>query len=117
METKINDDNTNIAYGGVSGYVNTETELKTSPSGAKYLSILLGRGKDDRGNALASYNIIIFGEDAQLFSTQIKKGDLVRFTSISLCPIVENGKTYASSFKLVGKDFRKICVDALKTNL
>lgn len=105
---ELNPKQTVIAFGGVSGYVNTEVELKTGPSGVKYVSLLLGRGKDDRGNSLASYSLALFGKDAELFAATISKGDLIRFTQVALNPVVEEGKTIAQNFKMVGKDWVKI---------
>lgn len=105
---ELNPKQTVLAFGGVSGYVNTEVELKTSPSGTKYVSLLLGRGQDDRGNNLASYSIALFNKDAELFAATIKKGDLIRFTQVALNAVLEDGKTIAQNFKMVGKDWVKI---------
>lgn len=93
---------------GVSGYVNTEVELKTADNGTKYVSVLLGRGKDSRGNDQPSDAVVLFNKDAELFAMQVAKGDLIRFTKVSLSRQVADGKTYAQSSKIVGKDFVKI---------
>lgn len=93
---------------GVSGYVNTAVELKTSDNGTKYVSVLLGRGKDARKNELPSDSVVLYGKDAELFAMQVAKGDLIRFTKVSLTRQVAEGKTYAQTSKLVGKDFVKI---------
>ena len=95
-------------FGGISGYVNTDADLKIGPSGTKYVSILLGRGKDERGNSLTSYAITFFGKEAELFTSQVKKGDLIRITSVALNPVQDEGKTYATRFTLIGKDFELI---------
>lgn len=93
---------------GVSGYVNTDVELKTSDNGTKYVSLLLGRGKDSHGNELPSDSVVLYGKDAELFALQVVKGDLIRFTKVALTRQVAEGKTYAQSAKIVGKDFVKI---------
>ena len=93
---------------GVSGYVNTPVELKSSDSGTKYVSILLGRGKDSRGKEQMSDSIILFNKDAELFAAQVAKGDLIRFTKVALMRNPVEGKSYAYDAKLVGKDFVKI---------
>lgn len=93
---------------GVSGYVNTAVELKTADNGTKYVSVLLGRGKDARKNELPSDSVVLYGKDAELFALQVAKGDLIRFTKVSLNRQVAEGKTYAQTSKLVGKDFVKI---------
>jgi len=93
---------------GVSGYVNTEVELKTSDNGNKYVSVLLGRGQDNHGNNLPSDSVVLYGKDAELFALQVVKGDLIRFTKVALSRQATDGKTYAQTSKLVGKDFVKI---------
>lgn len=102
--TKTNNEQTKIVFGGITGYVNTAVELKISPSNINYLCILLGRGRDVNGNDLASYSIAFFGRDAERFASQIKKGDLIRITSVILNPTQQEGKTYATHFTLIGKD-------------
>ena len=97
-----------MAFGGISGYINTDVELKTGLSGIEYVSILLGRGRDQHGNNLPSYSIAFFGQDAKRLAEQIKKGDLIRITSLALNPILEDGQTLATSFKIVGKEFEVI---------
>lgn len=94
--------------GGISGYINTEVELKAAPSGLNYISILLGREKDQHGNNLPSYSITFFGQDAERLVSQAKKGDPIRVTKITLQAIQAEGKTYADSFALVGQDFEVI---------
>ncbi len=48
-----------IAKGGVSGYVNKEVELKTSPNGTQYVSVLLGRGKKQNSDEfLPAYSLM-----------------------------------------------------------
>lgn len=96
---------------GVSGYVNTEVELKTSDNNTKYVSVLLGRGQDNRGNNLPSDSVVLYGKDAELFAMKVAKGDLIRFTKVALNRQTTDGKTYAQSSKLVGKDFVKISGD------
>lgn len=93
---------------GVSGYVNTEVELKESDNGVKYVSVLLGRGKDARQNNLPSDSVVLYGKDAELFAMQVAKGDLIRFTKVALNRQVTEGKSYAQTSKIVGKDFVKI---------
>lgn len=102
--TQVNEKQTVVDF-GVSGYVNTEVELKVSDSGTKYVSVLLGRGQDQRGNNLPSDSVVLYNKDAELFAMQVKKGDLIRFTKVALQRIVPEGKTYATAVKLVGKDF------------
>lgn len=105
MSTNQLNERSQTASGGISGYVNTDVDLKTSPSGTKYVSILLGRGKDERGNSLTSYAITFFGKDAELFTSQVKKGDLIRVISVTLNPVQDEGKTYATRFTLIGREF------------
>lgn len=93
---------------GVSGYVNTEVELKEAANGTKYVSVLLGRGKDARQNNLPSDSVVLYGKDAELFAAQVQKGALIRFTKVALNRQVAEGKTYAQTSKLVGKDFEII---------
>ncbi len=99
---------TQIAFGGISGYVNTDVELKSSPSSIRYVSILLGRSKDEHGNNLISYAITFFAKDAELFASQVTKGDLIRVTCVALNPVRCEGMTYATRFTLIGKGFELI---------
>jgi len=94
--------------GNISGFINTEVVLKASSGGTKYVSVLLGRGKDDRGRELASRSIVFFGADAELFSLKFKKGDLICVSKYFLQDVVEEGKSYATTFKIVGKEAVKI---------
>ncbi len=110
----MNNANKSIVDFGVSGYINTDVELKTSERGVKYVSVLLGRGQDARGNNLPSDAIVLYSKDAELFALKASKGDLVRFTKVALQRVVEDNKTYASSVKLVGKDFVKISAENTK---
>lgn len=97
-----------IAFGGVAGFVNTDVELKKSPSGSEYVNVLLGQGKDNQGSPRPSFQITLFGKEARAFVQSIKKGDLVRFTSISLAPVIEQDKNHSIYFRLVGQTFEKI---------
>lgn len=90
-------------FGGISGHIKTDVELKHSTSGTIYASILLGRD-----NNLATYRIVFFNQDAERLASQAKKGDLIRLTRVALYPIAEHGKIYASSFALVGQEFEVI---------
>lgn len=104
----MSNQNQSQMLGNVSGFVNTEVVMKTSGGGTKYVSILLGRGKDDRGRELPSRSVVFFGKDAELFSLKIKKGDLICVTKYFLQDVVEEGKTYATTFKIIGKEVEKI---------
>ncbi len=106
----MNRENMSVVLGGISGYINTDVELKTGgTSGKKYLSMLLGRGKDDRGNNIPSHSVVFFGAEAELVVAKgFKKGDLIRVTDFLLNPKVEEGKTYATSYSIVGKSIVKI---------
>lgn len=97
-----------IIAGRVSGYVNTEIEVKTASTGTKHLSILLGGQKDTRGQQLPSMKVTFFNKDAELFAATISKGDLIVITKMALNPVVVEGKSYANNFQLIGKDFFKI---------
>lgn len=101
-----------IAKGGVSGYVNKELELKTSPNGTHYVSILLGRGKKQNSDEfLPAYSLRAFGNVAKLFAATIAKGDLVRITKVGID--IQKDETLekyniANTFSLVVEEFEKI---------
>ncbi len=97
-----------IIAGRVSGYVNTEVEIKTASSGTKHLSVLIGGQKDSRGQQLPSLKVTFFNKDAELFAATISKGDLIVITKMNLNPVAVEGKSYASTFQIIGKDFVKV---------
>lgn len=103
---------TMIANGGVSGYINKELELKTSPNGVDYVQVLLGRGKKQNSQEfLTAYALMAYGNVAKLLAATIKKGDLVRFTKVNIQIVKdESVEKYdiASTFKLVVEEFEKI---------
>lgn len=70
----------------ISGYVNTEVEVKSSGNGKPYVQILLGRGKDAKGQNQTSYNLVAFGQTARLIGAELSKGDLIRVTKVGLMP-------------------------------
>ena len=102
-----------VVYGGVSGYINTEVEVKYANNANKtpYVSMLLGRGKDRQGNPLPTLQLVAYDQTARLLAAECSKGDLVRFTEIMLQPVKDDTfkeKNIAQSFKLVVNDFEKI---------
>lgn len=101
-----------IAKGGVSGYVNKEVELKTSPNGTQYVSVLLGRGKKQNSDEfLPAYSLMAYGTVAKLVAATLVKGDLVRITKVGIAiQKDENLEKYniANTFSLVIEEFEKI---------
>lgn len=101
-----------IAKGGVSGYVNKELELKTSPNGTHYVSILLGRGKKQNSDEfLPAYSLMAYGNVAKLFAATIAKGDLVRITKVGIAIQKDEALekyNIANTFSLVVEEFEKI---------
>lgn len=103
-----------IGKGGVSGYVNVNLELKTSPSGVHYLQVLLNRGKKkDSDEFLPSYSVMAYGNVAKLMASTIQKGDLIRVTKLNIAPNKDDAFTkhnIGASFSLVVEEFEKIVV-------
>lgn len=102
-----------VVYGGVSGYINTEVEVKYANNANKtpYVSMLLGRGKDRQGNSLPTLQLVAYDQTARLIAAECSKGDLVRFTEVMLQPVkdeVFKDKNIARTFNLVVSDFEKI---------
>jgi single-stranded DNA-binding protein len=97
-----------LVVGRISGFVNTDVELKSAASGKKYLSILLGGQKDFHNKPLPSNKVTFFDKDAELFAATVSKGDLIVVTKVVLKSIVEEGKSYSVACQLIGKDFVKV---------
>lgn len=102
-----------VVYGGVSGYINTDVEVKYANNANKtpYVSMLLGRGKDRQGNSLPTLQLVAYDQTARLIAAECSKGDLVRFTEVMLQPVkdeVFKDKNIARTFNLVVSDFEKI---------
>lgn len=100
-----------VGHGGISGYINTEVELKKSTSQKDYVQILLGRGRDAHGENNTSYNLVAFGPVAKLVAATLKKGDLIRVTKVNLMPQKSDSMdkyNIASAFTLVIDEFEKI---------
>src|SRR5690606_25700005 len=102
-----------VVYAGVSGYINTEVEVKYANNANKtpYVSMLLGRGKDRQGNPLPTMQLVAYDQTARLLAAECSKGDLVRFTEVILQPVKDDifkEKNIARTFNLVVTDFEKI---------
>lgn len=108
-----------VGHGGISGYINTEVELKKSTSQKDYVQILLGRGRDSHGENNTSYNLVAFGPVAKLVAATLSKGDLIRVTKVNLMPQKSDSMdkyNIASAFTLVIDEFEKIERNENSTN-